>query len=77
MYYGTKLDHFIINQNQIRAYVIPFQDNPYKNEKGLIIEVDDTIFVPIHKAGTKLLFENITNRKGTTRVIKTEPHRKT
>ena len=30
LYYGTKLDHFLINPNQVRADGIPFWDNdPY------------------------------------------------
>ena len=59
LYYGTKLDHLLINPNQIRAYGIPLWDNPYDKEKGLIIEVDDTVFIPIHTYGTKVLFETI------------------
>ena len=37
LYYGTKLDHSLINPNQIRAYGISFWDNPYDKEKLLII----------------------------------------
>ena len=43
-----KLDHSLINPNQIRAFGIPFWDNPYNKEKGLHIEVDDTVFIPLH-----------------------------
>ena len=57
LYYGTKLDHLLINPNQIRAYGIPFWDNSYNKKKGLNIKVDDTVFVPSHTAGTKILFE--------------------
>ena len=56
-YYGTKLNGFLINPNHIRAYGILFWDNPYDKEKGFIIEVDDTVFIPLHTAGTKVLFE--------------------
>ena len=43
LYYGTKLDHSLINPNQIRAYGVPFWYNPYEKERGLTIEVDDTV----------------------------------
>ena len=57
LYYGTKLENSLTIPNQIGAYVILFWDNPYDKEKLLIIKVDDTIFIPMHTAGTKVLFE--------------------
>ena len=47
----------LINPNQIRAYVIPFCDKLYNKEKEFLIEVDETIFIPINRAETKVLFE--------------------
>jgi len=32
LYYGTKLDHSLINPNQVRHYGIPFWDNPFDEE---------------------------------------------
>ena len=29
LYYSSKLDHYLINQNQVRAYGIDFWDNPF------------------------------------------------
>jgi hypothetical protein len=35
LYYGTKLDHSLINPDQVRSYGIGFWDNPFDHEKGL------------------------------------------
>ena len=56
LYYGTKLDHSLINPNQVRAYGINFWDNPYDRERGLRIEVDD-IVVAMETKGTKVFFD--------------------
>ena len=29
LFYGSKLDHSLINPNQVRSYGIPFWDNPF------------------------------------------------
>ena len=57
LYYGTKLDHSLIKPNQIRAYGVPFWDNPYDKERGLTIEVDDTVNIQMNTMGTKIQFE--------------------
>jgi hypothetical protein len=56
LYYGTKLDHSLINPNQVRHYQIPFWDNPYDKERGLCIETSD-VRVPLLSKGTKIYFE--------------------
>ena len=57
LYYGTKLDHPLIKPNQIRAYGVPFWDNPYDKERGLIIKVDDNVNIQTNTMGTKIQFE--------------------
>ena len=57
LYYGTKLDHFLINPNQIRSYEVPFWDNPYDKEIGLAIKVDNTVNIQMNTIGTKIKFE--------------------
>ena len=57
LYYGTKLDHSLINPNQIRAYGVPFWDNPYDKERGLTIEVDDTVNIQMNTMGKNIQFE--------------------
>ena len=57
LYYGTKLDHSLVNPNQIRAYVVPFWGKSYDKERGLIIEVDDSVNIQMNTMGTKIQFE--------------------
>ena len=56
LYYGTKLDHSLINPNQLRAYGIGFWDNPYDEARGLQIELDDERSIRMQTRGTKVLF---------------------
>lgn len=56
LYYGDKLDHTLINPNQVRAYGIPFWDNPYDASRSLSIDVDDTLSIPLRTIGTKVTF---------------------
>jgi hypothetical protein len=56
LYYGSKLDHSLINPNQVRAYGISFWDNPYDPDRGLCIDVDDSLQIPLHPVGTKIQF---------------------
>jgi hypothetical protein len=56
LYYGSKLDHSLINPNQVRSYGIPFWDNPYNPAHGLSIDVDDYLSIPLRPVGTKLQF---------------------
>ena len=57
MCYGTKLDHSLINPNQIRSYGVTFWDSPYDKEIGLTIEVDDNVNIQMNTMGTKIQFE--------------------
>jgi hypothetical protein len=56
LYYGSRLDHSLINPNQVRSCGIPFWDNPYDPAHGLSIDVDDSLSIPLHPVGTKLQF---------------------
>jgi hypothetical protein len=56
LYYGTALDHSLINPNQVRAYGIPLWDNPYDATRNLGIEVNEDLFIALHTAGTKIHF---------------------
>ncbi len=57
LYYGTRLNHSLINPNQIRAYGIDFWDNPYDKERRLQIEPEATVTVGLNTKGTKIQFE--------------------
>jgi hypothetical protein len=52
LYYGERLDHSLINPNQVRAYGIPFWDNPYDDARPLCIEVDNDLHIPLRAVGT-------------------------
>ena len=56
LYYGEKLDHTLINPNQVRSYGIPFWDNPFDPTRSLSIDVTDDLQIPMRTVGTKLLF---------------------
>ena len=57
LYYGSKLDHSLINPNQLRHYGIEFNDNPYDREKGLNINVNDEVIIAMQAYGTKVRCE--------------------
>ena len=43
LWFGCKLDHSLINPNQVRAFGIGFWDNPYDTDRGLFIDVNDSL----------------------------------
>jgi hypothetical protein len=60
LYYGIKLDHSLINPNQVRSYGIGFWDNPFDHTRGLIIDVNDELKIPMQLRGTKIQFSTRT-----------------
>ena len=58
LYYGTRLDHSLINPNQIRSYGIPVWDNPYDNMHGLSIDVSEDFIINLTTKGTKIFFQS-------------------
>ena len=56
LYYGTKLDHSLLNPNQVRHFGVPFWDNPYDKERGLRIMANDEVTIPMSSHGTKVQF---------------------
>ena len=64
LYYGLKLSHTLINPNQCRHYGLEFNDNPYDNEKGLCIMVNDELTILMTTKGTKVLFHTRVPTKG-------------
>ena len=57
LYYGTKLDHSLLNPNQIRKYNIPLYDNPFDNGRPFGIDAPD-MFIPFNTTGTKIFFNS-------------------
>jgi hypothetical protein len=57
LYHGTKLDHSLINPNQIRSFGIPLWDNPFNPDHDLMIDVNSSLQIPLHTSGTKVGFQ--------------------
>ena len=56
LFYGSRMDHSLINPNQVRHYGLEFWDNPYDRERGLKIASDDGLVIPMYSQGTKIMF---------------------
>ena len=57
-YYGERLDHSLLNPNQIRHNGVGFWGNPYDQNHALGIEVYDMdMEIPMDYSGTKLAFK--------------------
>lgn len=58
LYYGTKLNHSLINPNQLRHNGVEFWDNPFDPLRKLEIHVDRGPTIPLKFQGTKLIFSS-------------------
>jgi hypothetical protein len=56
LFYGQALDHSLINPNQLRSYGVNCWNNPFDDERGLCIEIDN-IKIDMQTKGTKVQFE--------------------
>ena len=56
LWFGTRLKHSLINPNQIRAYGIEVEDNPYKQEDSEFGIKTDQRFIPFETSGTIIQF---------------------
>jgi hypothetical protein len=56
LYYRTKLNHSLINPNQLRFGGTPVWDNPYDLNHEMSIECEDDIMIPLRFEGTKSMF---------------------
>lgn len=57
LWYGSKLDHSLINPNQLRHFGIEVCDNPYAAEGMFINEPESGVNVPLQARGT-IIFAN-------------------
>ena len=60
LYYGTQLEHSLINPNQIRHNGIDTWDNPFDKDRNFGIEIDNSTFIPFATKGTKIHFKSRT-----------------
>lgn len=60
LYYGTQLDHSLLNPNQLRYYGAQVYDNPFDTtrENPLLIETPDGVTIPLQTKGTKIFFDS-------------------
>ena len=58
LYYGKKLDHSLLNPNQIRSYGIKVWDNPFDQDRGTMIDVGNEISIPLQVQGTKIYWHS-------------------
>jgi hypothetical protein len=61
LYYGTKLDHSLLNPNQVCSYGIGFWDDTFDRDKGLRINVNNELQIPMQAKGTKKYSSNSTH----------------
>ena len=57
LFFGTSLQHSLINPNQLQAYGIDMHDNPFDTENVPSIECDE-VFIPFETDGTVIHFES-------------------
>ena len=56
LFYGAKMDHSLINPNNLRHHETYFWDNPYDTDRPLSIEVPNQLTIPLSTRGTKVFF---------------------
>ena len=56
LWFGSQMEHSLINPNQIREYGLPVFDNPFDTDNYGID--DDDIFIPFATTGTVVYFES-------------------
>jgi hypothetical protein len=56
LWFGTLMENFLINPNQLRAYGVVVNDDPFDSTRGFGINTDNT-FIPFDTMGTVIYFE--------------------
>ena len=57
LYFGSTMDHSLINPNQIRSYGISVSDDPYDKSRPFGIDHED-IFIPFQTKGSAVYFDS-------------------
>ncbi len=59
LYFGNKMNHSLINSNQLRHYGVVVHDNPYETDptRTMGIEIDDNVLIPFSSQGSTAFFE--------------------
>ena len=58
LYFGSSMNHSLINPNQLRSYGVTVHDNPYERDpsRAIGIEIDDNDRLPFHSQGSMVFF---------------------
>ena len=58
LYFGNKMDHSLVNPNQLRHYGVVVHDNPYETDptRTMGIEIDDNNLIPFSLQGSTVFF---------------------
>jgi hypothetical protein len=56
LYFGSTMDHSLINPNQIRAFGIALSDDPYDKSRPFGIDHED-VFIPFSTQGSTVFFD--------------------
>jgi hypothetical protein len=59
LYFGNKMDHSLINPNQLRHYGVVVHNNPYETDptRAMGIEIDDNNLIPFSLQGSTVFFK--------------------
>jgi hypothetical protein len=61
LWYGDRMDHSLINPNQLRHFGVMVHDNPFDIDHPLMIkELSDGVFIPLQIKGTTVFFDSHT-----------------
>ena len=57
LYYGTNIDHNLINPTQLRHYSIEINNNSHDSSKTLGKDTSKELLIRMHTKGTKIRFD--------------------
>jgi len=57
LWFGTQLENSLINPNQLRAYGVMVNDDPFDSTRGFGVDTDN-VFIPFDTTGTVIYFES-------------------
>ena len=61
LWFGDRLDHSLINPNQVRHFGVTLDDNPFVGDMGIKFDPDDdAIDIPFSSMGTTIYFDSRT-----------------
>jgi hypothetical protein len=70
LWFGSKLSHSLLNQNQLRYNALTVNDNPFDRDTPLSIEHPE-LTIPLHLEGTNIFLDS---RTPTQHELDTSPH---